>query len=140
MLPFSAESLPKIKPLILIQFHFLNPSSLCKPIKKIDYLELPAKDLKVVQAFLRKSNLNWTFTSYGDEYIAFNDGSIDGGFYKSNLSSTTEHGAALIVFYAIGPRGDSGKRSNQAVAPLLKKSFHFPAADGFNSLIPTVTN
>ncbi|MGI9037816.1 MAG: VOC family protein, partial [Gemmatimonadota bacterium] len=42
----------------------------------------------------------WTFTDYGPEYRAFNDGAFDGGFRKAELRSRTETGAALIILYA----------------------------------------
>lgn len=67
--------------------------------QKIDYLELPAGDLDAVQAFYEKA-FNWSFTDYGPDYRAFNDGTMDGGFYKSDKHSSTAKGAALIVLYA----------------------------------------
>ena len=63
---------------------------------KIDYIELPAADLDAVQAFYEKA-FGWTFTDYGPEYRAFNDGNFDGGFYKSEQHSSTKNGAALVV-------------------------------------------
>lgn len=67
--------------------------------KKINYLELPASDMDAVEKFYA-SCFGWTFTDYGPEYRAFNDGVIDGGFYKSSAVSSTSNGAALIVLYA----------------------------------------
>ena len=67
--------------------------------QKIDYLELPADNFDAVQSFYAKA-FNWSFTDYGPEYRAFNDGKFDGGFYKSDKQSNTETGAALIVLYA----------------------------------------
>ena len=66
---------------------------------KLDYLELPGRKLDVLQAFYEKC-FDWKFKSYGPDYLAFTDGKMDGGFYASDLQSTTDHGAALIVFYA----------------------------------------
>lgn len=97
--------------------------------QKIDYLELPAEDLKAVQAFYEKA-FDWKFTSYGDEYIAFNDGTIDGGFYKSNLSSTTEHGSALIVFYAIDLEATREKVKTSG-GTVIKEIFSFPGGRRF---------
>ena len=67
--------------------------------QKIDYIELPARDFDAVQDFYEKA-FGWKFTDYGPDYRAFNDGKIDGGFYKSDNRSSTENGAALIVLYA----------------------------------------
>lgn len=67
---------------------------------KINYLELPAKNFDDTQAFY-ENTFSWSFTDYGPEYRAFNDGSMNGGFYLSEKSSSTENGAALIVLYTI---------------------------------------
>lgn len=63
---------------------------------KIDYIELPAADLDSIQTFYEKV-FGWSFTDYGPEYRAFNDGHFDGGFYKSDQHSSTKNGAALVV-------------------------------------------
>ena len=67
--------------------------------RRINYVELPARDFDAVQAFYERA-FGWTFTDYGPEYRAFNDGKLDGGFFASDLRSSTDHGAALIVLYA----------------------------------------
>lgn len=67
--------------------------------QKINYLELPARDLDAVQAFYQAA-FDWRFTAYGPDYRAFNDGSMDGGFYRAPLESTASQGAALIVLFA----------------------------------------
>ena len=66
---------------------------------KINYIELPAADFDAVQAFYEKT-FGWTFTDYGEEYRAFNDGRLDGGFYKSEQKSSTANGAALVIFFS----------------------------------------
>jgi len=35
---------------------------------------------------------------WGEEYRAFNDGRLDGGFFKSSLTSGQDDGAPLIIF------------------------------------------
>lgn len=67
--------------------------------KKIDYLEFPASNFDAVQAFY-EAVFGWSFTDYGENYRAFNDGRLDGGFYLSDAKSTTANGAALVIFYA----------------------------------------
>lgn len=64
----------------------------------MDYLELPARDLDAVKAFYRAA-FGWSFTDYGPDYVAFNDGRLDGGFYRADAASTTATGAALMVVY-----------------------------------------
>ena len=68
--------------------------------RQINYLELPARNLDEVERFY-KNAFGWTFTDYGPEYRAFNDGTMDGGFrHTESASSTAANGAALIVLYA----------------------------------------
>ena len=67
--------------------------------QKINYVELPARDFDAVQLFYEKA-FNWTFTDYGPEYRAFTDGTIDGGFCRSEHCSSTANGAALVIVYA----------------------------------------
>lgn len=76
--------------------------------EKINYVEFPAKDLAATKAFFQ-SVFGWSFVDYGPEYTAFSDQGLDGGFFKSDLASTTQNGAALVVFY-----------SNQLEATLAK--------------------
>ena len=60
---------------------------------KINYVELPAHDLAQVQTFYEKA-FGWTFTSYGPNYSAFQDGEMDGGFYlaPAEKKSHTDNG------------------------------------------------
>jgi predicted enzyme related to lactoylglutathione lyase len=102
--------------------------------QKIDYLELPAKDFDSVQAFYSAA-FGWTFTDYGPEYRAFNDGKIDGGFYLSELHSSTATGAALIVLYA----DDLEATRDQVIASggkIVKEIFSFPGGRRFHFADP----
>jgi predicted enzyme related to lactoylglutathione lyase len=76
--------------------------------EKINYVEFPAKDLGATKTFFQ-SVFGWSFVDYGPEYTAFENQVLDGGFFKSDLASSTQKGAALIVFY-----------SNQLEATLAK--------------------
>ncbi|MBL3601860.1 MAG: VOC family protein [gamma proteobacterium endosymbiont of Lamellibrachia anaximandri] len=67
--------------------------------EKINYVEFPAKNIEATKQFFATA-FNWSFVDYGPEYTAFSDEGIDGGFFKSNLSSSTENGSALVVFYS----------------------------------------
>ena len=67
---------------------------------KLDYIELPANDFDAVQKFYEQC-FDWKFTDYGAEYRAFTDGKLDGGFYRSELKSTTAAGSVLVVIYAV---------------------------------------
>ena len=45
---------------------------------KIDYVELPGKDLSESKHFFAKA-LGWSFTDYGPEYFSFDNAGLDGG-------------------------------------------------------------
>lgn len=66
---------------------------------QINYIELPSKDLARTKLFYAQV-FGWTFQDYGADYTAFNDGRLDGGFYRSPLNSDSTKGAALVVLYA----------------------------------------
>lgn len=67
--------------------------------QKIDYIEFPARDLDAVQSFYEQA-FGWTFTDYGNEYRAFSDDKLDGGFRLDDAASTVAAGAALVILYA----------------------------------------
>lgn len=67
--------------------------------KKINYVEFPASDFKKTKTFF-ETVFNWTFTDYGENYIAFSNAGLDGGFYKAETRSQTANGSSLVVFYA----------------------------------------
>lgn len=101
---------------------------------RINYLELPARDLGAVEAFY-KAALSWTFESYGPEYLAFNDGTIDGGFYKSELTATSEGGSALIVLYTDGLEA-AERRIRRCGGTIVKEIFSFPGGRRFHFADP----
>lgn len=102
--------------------------------QKIDYLELPARDLDAVQVFYEMA-FGWLFTDYGPEYRAFSDGKIDGGFYKSETQSSTENGAALIIIYTtnLEQTRESVITSGGSV---IKEIFSFPGGRRFHFVDP----
>ena len=102
--------------------------------QRINYIELPARDLDPIQRFYEGA-FGWTFTDYGPEYRAFNDGTTDGGFYKADLSSLTKNGAVLVVLYAKdlektmnAVQGNGGK--------IIKDIFAFPGGRRFHFTDP----
>ena len=67
---------------------------------KLNYVEFPAKDIPATKRFFEDA-FGWSFTDYGADYSAFSDKGLDGGFYKSNLTSVASNGAALLVLKTI---------------------------------------
>ncbi len=102
--------------------------------KTIDYIELPAGDFDAVQSFYENA-FGWSFTDYGEEYRAFSDGKLNGGFYKSELSSSTDTGATLVVLYATDL-----EKTREAVVKsggiIVKEIFSFPGGRRFHFTDP----
>ena len=67
--------------------------------EKINYVEFPAKNIQATKQFF-SAVFNWSFVDYGPEYAAFSGAGLDGGFFQSDLSSSTGSGSALLVFYS----------------------------------------
>lgn len=97
--------------------------------QKIDYVEFPAADFDAVQSFYQ-SVFNWEFTDYGPEYRAFTDGKVNGGFYRSELKSTTDNGAALVILFAVDLEGTRAKVLSSG-GVVVKDIFSFPGGRRF---------
>ncbi len=102
--------------------------------EKINYVEFPAKDLDVVKAFF-KAAFTWKFTDFGPDYTAFSDEGLDGGFFKSDLISSTATGSALIVFYSNKLEETLSKIEN-ANGEIVKPIFSFPGGRRFHFTDP----
>jgi predicted enzyme related to lactoylglutathione lyase len=98
--------------------------------EKINYIEFPAKDIGATKVFF-KSVFGWSFEDYGPEYIAFSNQGIDGGFFKSELNSSTENGSALIVFYSNEIEKTQSKITD-AGGDIIKPIFSFPGGRRFH--------
>jgi len=102
--------------------------------QKIDYIEFPAEAFQAVEEFY-SSTFGWSFTDYGPDYRAFSDEKLNGGFYKSNLRSRTENGAALVVIYADDLEA-TRDRIVAADGSVCKEIFSFPGGRRFHFLDP----
>jgi len=100
--------------------------------EKINYIELPAKNLDAVKSFFQ-AVFGFEFTDYGPEYTAFSCDSagLEGGFYYSEAHSSVEKGAALIVFFS--EQLESTLEKIQANGGQVVKSiFEFPGGRRFH--------
>jgi len=97
---------------------------------KINYVELPAKDLSEIKEFFTEV-FDWSFEDFGPEYCAFSNAGLDGGFYQSDLVSSTKNGAALIVFYTqeLTLMEDKIKKAGGII---IKAIFSFPGGKRFH--------
>ena len=98
--------------------------------EKINYVEFPAKNIDATKAFFT-TVFGWSFIDYGPEYTAFSNEGIDGGFFKSGLSVSTENGSALIVFYSKEIEKTQSKIEN-AGGRIIKPTFSFPGGRRFH--------
>jgi len=103
--------------------------------EKINYVEFPAKDLGATKAFFQ-SVFGWSFTDYGPEYTAFENQGLDGGFFQSDLASSTEKGAALIVFYSDQLEATLAK-VEKAGGSILRPVYSFPGGRRFHFTEPS---
>ena len=102
--------------------------------EKINYVEFPAQNIEAAKKFFG-TVFGWSFIDYGPEYTAFSNEGIDGGFYQSELSSSTDKGSALIVFYSEDLEQTHGKIV-QAGGSIVKAIFSFPGGRRFHFTDP----
>ena len=102
---------------------------------KIDYIELPATNLQASKQFFGKV-FNWTFEDYGSEYSAFFNAGLTGGFYQSELCSSTANGASLVVLYA-SDLDQTLERVKAAGGKIIKPPFNFPGGRRFHFTEPS---
>lgn len=98
--------------------------------EKINYVEFPSKNLEETKRFFTQV-FGWSFQNCGPDYIAFSNEGINGGFYKSDLSSSTRNGASLIVFYSNSIKATQDK-VEKAGGVILKPTFAFPGGFRFH--------
>ena len=103
--------------------------------EKIDYVEFPANDLQATKDFFVKV-FGWSFRDFGNEYSSFIDQGLNGGFYKSDLQSTTGNGGALIVFYSKELEVTQVK-IEQAGGVVVKPTVRFPGGRRFHFTEPS---
>ena len=102
--------------------------------EKINYVEFPAKDLKKAKTFFT-AVFGWSFTDYGDEYTAFKNEGLDGGFFKSENVVSVNSGSALIVFYSNSLEKTQAKiESNDGI--ISQAIFDFPGGRRFHFTEP----
>lgn len=103
--------------------------------EKIQYLELPAKNMVATKKFFIDV-FDWTFTDYGEDYTAFSNAGIEGGFFTSPLSASTRNGSALVVFYS-----DTLEATKEKVIAgggvILQDIFAFPGGRRFHFSDPS---
>lgn len=102
--------------------------------EKINYVELPSSNLEKTKAFFIKV-FGWKFEDYGDEYTAFTNEGLDGGFFRSDQASTTDSGGALIIFYSKELEKTQSKVES-AGGKIIQEIFSFPGGRRFHFTEP----
>lgn len=103
--------------------------------EKINYVEFPARDIPATKRFF-ETVFGWSFEDYGPEYTAFSGQGLDGGFYKADVASSSDAGAALIVFYSRDIETTQAKVEN-AGGLIVKPLFAFPGGRRFHFVEPS---
>lgn len=99
---------------------------------RIDYLELPATDIAATKRFYG-TLFGWRFEDYGPDYVSFNDGRMNGGFYKADSVSA---GGPLIVLYSRALEATYA-RVREAGGRIVKEIFSFPGGRRFHFVDPS---
>jgi uncharacterized protein len=100
----------------------------------MSYIEFPSKNIKATQQFF-STVFGWEFIDYGTEYTSFSASDVNGGFYKSDLSTSTENGSALLVLYYKDLETTQTKIFN-AGGTIIKPIFSFPGGRRFHFADP----
>ncbi|MCW8931664.1 MAG: VOC family protein [Gammaproteobacteria bacterium] len=103
--------------------------------EKINYVEFPSTNLEETKRFFTQV-FGWEFKDFGPEYTAFSDQGLNGGFYQSDLFSSTNNGASLIVFYSEGIQATQ-KKIEKAGGTITKPIFSFPGGVRFHFSEPS---
>lgn len=103
--------------------------------EKINYVEFPARDIGATKQFFITA-FGWSFVDYGPEYAAFSDQGLDGGFFKADLASSTDKGAALLVFYS-KDLAATEEKIKIAGGVINKAIFSFPGGRRFHFIEPS---
>jgi len=98
--------------------------------EKINYVEFPARDIEKAKDFFA-AVFGWEFEDFGDQYTAFADQGLDGGFFQSDRRVSAEEGGALIVFYS-GDLEATQSKIEKAGGTIVKPVFSFPGGRRFH--------
>ncbi|KJD36198.1 glyoxalase [Tamlana sedimentorum] len=98
----------------------------------INYIEFKAKNLHDIKTFYTAC-FNWAFTDYGDQYIAFKNSGVEGGFEKTD--SEIVNGVLVVLHH---------NNLDEVKAKVLKHGgqisvdiFAFPGGKRFQFLDPS---
>jgi predicted enzyme related to lactoylglutathione lyase len=103
--------------------------------KRIDYVEIPVTDLGKAREFFA-ALFGWSFQEWGDDYMSFNDGRLEGGFRRAHESAPPT--GVLVVFFSADLERDLA-RVQELGATISEPVFSFPGGRRFHFVDPTGT-
>jgi predicted enzyme related to lactoylglutathione lyase len=98
--------------------------------RAIDYIEFTAPDLTAIKKFYGAA-FGWEFQDWGDEYVSFSDGRVDGGFARGESKS----GGPLVILYSTDLEAVQEK-VRSAGGLITKDIFSFPGGRRFHFADP----
>jgi len=101
---------------------------------KINYIEIPSRDISVTKKFFFEV-FGWAFNDYGPDYCSFSNEGIDGGFFKAELTVSTDSGSVLIVLYSCELEVTQSK-VEKCGGKIIKPIFTFPGGQRFHFTDP----
>ena len=102
---------------------------------RIDYVEIPVTDVPRARAFL-EAMFGWTFREWGDDYLSFSDGRLNGGVRKSDVPAPAT--GVLLVFYSADLERDV-ERVRELGGTISQEIFSFPGGRRFHFVDPAGT-
>jgi uncharacterized protein len=105
--------------------------------RAIDYIEFTAPDLPIIKKFYGDV-FGWSFQDWGDEYVSFSDGRVDGGFSRgaAHASETKTGSGPLVILYSSGLEAilEKVKASGGSIT---RDTFSFPGGRRFHFADPS---
>lgn len=101
--------------------------------RRIDYIEFASRDPAASRTFFEQV-FGWQFEDYGPDYTAFDDGELQGGFFRAS-PQTAATGAPLVVLYA-GELMPLLAKVAAAGGEIVKPVFAFPGGRRFQFVEP----
>lgn len=95
----------------------------------ISYVEFSARDFAKVKSFYADA-FGWSFTEWGEDYLAFDAAGIEGGFAKGEAKE-----GALVILYSDDL--DATQRAvEEAGGTITEPQFDFPGGRRFHFRAP----
>lgn len=101
---------------------------------KINYIEFHSSDIGNTKCFFGEV-FGWEFEDYGPDYVSFTGAGMDGGFFRSDKSSSADAGSVLVVFYSERLEETLAK-VEAAGGEIIKPVFGFPGGRRFHFTDP----